>query len=161
MTLYSPRSRNELIKWIFIVISRKIVKEFYTAKFYTILVDETTDVSAKQQLVSCSRHVKEDIFVQERFLLFEDVYDVTGKTIFNSIKRLLSKNSLEITYMVGQVMDGAAAMSGSQSGAQKFISDDVTTAIYEHSVSHSLNLCQEKASQVPKYRYVLQPCANW
>ena len=94
--------------------------------------------------------MKEDISVQERFLLFEDVYDVTGKTIFNSIKRLLSKNSLEITYMVGQVMDGAAAMSGSQSGAQKFISDDVTTAIYEHSVSHSLNLCQEKASQVPE-----------
>ena len=47
-------------------------------------------------------------------------------------------------------MDGAAAMSGSQSGVQKFISDDVPTAIYEHCVSHSLNLRQEKASQVPE-----------
>ena len=54
-------------------------------------------------------------------------------------------------------MDNAAAMSGSQSGVQKFISDDVPTAICVHCVSNSLNLCLEKLVKYQKYSHVLQP----
>lgn len=62
-----------------------------------------------------------------------------------------------MAYMFGQSMDNAAAMSGSQSGVQKFISDDVPTAICVHCVSNSLNLCLEKLVKYQKYSHVLQP----
>ena len=54
--------------------------------------------------------------------------------------------------LVGQVYDGAAAMSGQHNVVQKHILDQGPTAIYVHCASHALNLCLAKASNVPEIR---------
>ena len=76
--------------------------------------------------------------------------DLTGKGLSDTIKRLLKENNLDIRNVVGQGYDGAAAMSGTKSGVQKHINDEVSTALYVHCCSHNLNLCLEKAGKVPE-----------
>jgi len=43
--MISPTIQNEIIESIRIVIQNKIVERVKTAKFYSILCDETTDIS--------------------------------------------------------------------------------------------------------------------
>ena len=54
--------------------------------------------------------------------------------------------------MVGQGYAGAAAMSGDKNGVQKHILEKCPSAAYVPCVSHSLNLCLLKASEVPPIR---------
>ena len=54
--------------------------------------------------------------------------------------------------MVGQGYDGAAVMSGH---IQKHIREQCPSAVYVHCASHSLDLCLQKAGQVPDIRKVV------
>ena len=151
----SPSSQNELIECIDKVMMLEIVNKVNSAKFYSIIADETTDCSGQEQLSLCVRFMDSKFHIQERFLKFEIVKDLSGKALANTILSILENAHLSIQNIVGQGYDGAAAMSGNQSGVQKFISDKVPMATYVHCVSHSLNLCLEKASNIPEIQACL------
>ena len=152
----SPRSQNELINCIGDVMIDTVVSEVKKAKYYSILADETTDISGQEQLSLCVRYVNSDFSVQERFILFEIVSDLTGKGLAETILRLLDHVNLNIDDIVGQGYDGASAMSGNKSGVQKYICDKVPMATYVHCANHTLNLCLEKAGQIPE----IQSCIS-
>ena len=49
-------------------ILRDIISNIQSAKFYTIMVDETGDVSNVEQLVICLRWVDNDLEIHEDFI---------------------------------------------------------------------------------------------
>ena len=154
-TYLSPSVQNDLIKICGEVISNSIVKDIKDAKYFTVLADETTDSSHKEQLCLCLRFVmkKEDGYViREEFLQFQNATDLSGAGLAEQILSLVRQLGLDPLDMVGQGYDGAAAMSGHINGVQANVRVEAPHAVYVHCSSHSLNLVLNSSSTVPELR---------
>lgn len=67
------------------VILKKIVNQVNDSKCFTVLADETTDISVVEQLALCVRYVDKNQNVNEDFLKFIPVQSLTGKNLADSI----------------------------------------------------------------------------
>ena len=114
---------------------------------FSLLADETTDVSVKLQLTICLRYVR-DNSIYERFFAFREATDLTGAEFAAQLLATLLDTGISVSGMIDQGYDGASAISGHKNGVQKHIRETCPTAIYEHCISHCLNLCLMKAGQV-------------
>ena len=119
---------------------REVLKSIHEADFYTIMCDETTDNTAKEQAVICIRHVSDDYEVSEDFIGLYQIDSIKSETIFEMEKDVLSRIGLPISKMRGQCYDGAANMSGEISGVVKRVQDLESKAIYIHCYGHLVNL---------------------
>jgi len=84
----SPNIQNEVISSCGDLILDKIVKEVNVAKCFSVLVDETIDVSVKEQLTLCIRYVVgsgKDVCLSEKFLKYIEINSLTGKDIGSTI----------------------------------------------------------------------------
>ena len=118
----------------------KIKKE--CPPWYSIIADETTDVSHAEQLNLCIRWVDSKYVIYEEPIGLFRVPDTKAETLFTVIKDLLIRCSLSIDMCQGQAYDGAANMQGHhRSGvATRFLAIN-PAAVPVHCYTHSLNLC--------------------
>ncbi|KAJ4432600.1 hypothetical protein ANN_21223 [Periplaneta americana] len=70
-----PDIQNDLISSMSAIMTREIKKEISEASFVSLLLDETPDVSNKEQLSTVFRYVTVDGNIEERFICFTDVWD--------------------------------------------------------------------------------------
>ncbi|KAF0747872.1 zinc finger MYM-type protein 1-like, partial [Aphis craccivora] len=76
----SPEFQNEIIDTIYHIIINKLVCKINQSKCYTVLADETCDISGVEQFSLCVRYFdKETKTLREDFLKFVPVLDVSGK----------------------------------------------------------------------------------
>ncbi|XP_031358832.1 52 kDa repressor of the inhibitor of the protein kinase-like [Photinus pyralis] len=161
MTTYiSPLIQNEIISTCNDIILKKLVRKVNEAKYFSVLADETSDISATEQCSICVRYVDSENEVCEDFLQFTPITDLTGKGIANTLIESLKKFGLNCENMVGQGYDGAAVMSGKFNGAQKFLNEKYNLAIYVHCASHSLNLAISDACDLPAIRNCMGVISN-
>lgn len=127
----SPNVQNEIITICGNLIQENILKKIRNAKYFSILVDETQDVSRLEQMSFCVRYVDGGSnCIKEDFLEFSIVHDMTGKGLSTSILQLLEKFGLEKKFLVGQGYDGAASMSGQFKGVQQYITGKIKFILY-------------------------------
>ena len=81
------------------------------SKLFSILLDETTDVSHIE--VSFVVRFVHQMETKERFLQVWDVTGTAGKELENVVMTLVEGNGLKLEDVWGQGYDGAANMSGS------------------------------------------------
>ena len=143
-----PQVQNDIISACNSVLQRSIIAEVNEARFFSLLADETTDVSRKEQLTVCLRYVHPDFNIRERFLCFAEAPHLTGMDLSVQMLSILRECHIDTNNMVGQGYDGAAAMSGHINGVQKHIREQCPSAVYVHCASHSLNLSAESWSGV-------------
>jgi len=98
-------------------IQKQILSYISQCKYFSILTDETTDVSQTEQLRLSVRFIK-DTKVHEEFLCFVPVSPTTGKDLASTILTQLSELGLNLEHMRGQGYDGASNMSGKYRGVQ-------------------------------------------
>ena len=135
--------QNELINLIAEQIQSQILDEVKQAGFFSVLVDETSDVTNAEQLSIMIRYVHVSngmAIVKESFLGFSIATDLSGEGLSNQILKLLRDLGLDLNRMRGQGYDGAASMSGKFNGAQAKISAMYPLAVYVHCACHCLNL---------------------
>ena len=140
-TYLGHRTQNEMI----VVVGEQIVKAIITAikaaKFFSITVDETTDMACHEQVSIVVRYVSLCGDIEERLLGLFTVSDTAANNLTKEILALLEIRGLHIADMVGQAYDGAANMSGTYSGVQARIKGlNPTRVLYVHCYSHALNL---------------------
>lgn len=90
--------------------------------------------------------------IEEGFLGFTKVTDLSGENLANTIIEKLKAADLDIAFLRGQAYDGGANMSGAFKGVQARILNMQPLAIYTHCANHRLNLVLNKASTVPIIR---------
>ena len=73
--------------------------------------------------------VGDDFSVEEYFLKFVPVTDLSGKELASTVLKNLSQIGIDVSKMRGQGYDGAAAMSGRLNGAQVHIREVIPTAL--------------------------------
>ncbi|GBM66379.1 hypothetical protein AVEN_91964-1 [Araneus ventricosus] len=140
--------QNEIINTFGHLIQSQIVRNDRKSIFYSVLADETTDISQTEPFSLFVRYVADQAYkIREDFLTFVPVYDVTGEGSANTVLETVSILGLDLKKMRGYY--GAATMRGQFRGVQASIKQKLPLALYTHCSSYSLNLCLSYASNIP------------
>jgi len=99
----------------------------------------------------CVRYIFKDT-LREDFLDFIPVYDVTGRSLPQTIMDNLKSRGINMHGLIGQGYDGAAAMGGHLNGVRTAIQEQYPEALYVHCAAHSLNLALSKSCSIPLVR---------
>lgn len=132
--------QNEVLDCLAEMVRSEIIKEVKDSEYFSVMADETKDVSKKEQISFILRYYYNGA-IKESFLHFEcaEKLDATGLT--DKIVHLLEHHGLDYkNHLIGQAYDGAAVMSGKHSGVQARIRDKAKYAFYIHCSAHCLNL---------------------
>lgn len=156
-TYLSPDIQNEILQTCSDIIAEQIVNRVNKAECFSILGDETMDVSGTEQLSLCVRYVDvlEDSgtpVLREDFIGFVPIHDLTAENVTKVILQRCEELHLDMSKLVGQGYDGAATMCGHVSGVQTRIKEKYPNARYVHCASHRLNLALSNAMSIPTIR---------
>ncbi|KAL4112793.1 hypothetical protein QTP88_016522 [Uroleucon formosanum] len=98
----SKSTQNDLISCISEFLINQIKNEIKQCKFYSIQIDDTTDISQKTQCSIIIRYVTDKFELIERFLGFHNVSeDRTAQGLFNLVNSVLHEFDIE-NKLVGQ-----------------------------------------------------------
>ena len=122
------------------IVSENIITEVKLAGFYTVMMDETTDTSGKEQASLILRFVDKEEKVQERLVSVSCVEKTDAETLFKLVMDTLHSKGLEVSQIRGQCYDGASNMSGKYNGVQARVKAVENRAVYIHCYAHCLNL---------------------
>ena len=136
--------QNEIINLLSTAIEKRIITNLKTNKYYSIIVDCTSDVSHTKQMTIIVRYIniltspnKDGKYFEvcERFLGFIDINDSTGKGLTEKIFEVLQIHDLSLCDLRGQGYDNGSNMRGNHSGVQSrtyiiFASESVLCSIF-------------------------------
>lgn len=141
--------QNEIIALIGNKALEEIVRRVHRAKYYSVIMDCTLDVSHEEQLsivlriVNCEPYVS----IAEHFFGFINVEDTSGKGLTEVLLDHLQKHSLSITDCCGQSYDNGSNMMGQKQGVQARILQLNNKALCIPCSSHTLNLVVADAAK--------------
>ena len=137
----SPEIQNDITLCCRDLIVEKLAAEVKENKYYTILADEATDCSLKEQIALIFRFVDKSSTIREEFVSFlECSYGLSGESLFKTIKEFLDNNDIDISDCGGQGYDGARAVAGKNQGLTAHVLRLNSKALYTHCSCHRLNL---------------------
>lgn len=152
----SPRIQNEIINLCGGAIKDMIVKDIKEADAYSVLADESCDISGKEQLSIGVRFFDEKKgLVREEFLGFIELEAMDARTIANCIDDFLENCEFDPINCVGQGYDGCSTMAGKDNGVAKKLQEKYPLALYFHCASHRLNLVVNDLNVVAQIRNTL------
>lgn len=142
----SFQTYEQIITLMSDTVLQTIVKEIQTAKYFSIIVDSTPDVSHVDQLSFVIRYVDGKGFPQERFLGFLGNTGHKSEQLCDAVLNTLVLYQLNTDNLRGQSYDNASNMSGAYSGLQTRIKKICQFAEYAPCAAHSLNLIGTSAA---------------
>jgi len=125
----SAEVQNEMLQVIALQLLRDISRNLHSASFYTIMVDETTDVFNHEPVVICLRWVDECFSVHKEFIGLYFIEKISADSLVQVIKDFLLRMNLTLSKARGQCYDGAANMSEAKSGVAKQLTDEEPRAL--------------------------------
>ena len=145
-----------MLKLMAHTILRSITARILENRWFSIIVDETTDVSVKEQVSISLRYVEKNFEIQEDVLGFYETGKTDAASLVAIVEDVLLRLNLDIGNCRGQCYDGAANMAGRFSGVQARIRAKCEKALYVHCCAHSLNLAvQDAVRKIPIIRDTL------
>ncbi|CAL2280626.1 unnamed protein product [Prunus armeniaca] len=135
----APNIQKELVNSCAIETIDAIIRDIDDA-FFSILVDESRDVSIREQMAVVLRYVNKKGQVIERFVGVQYVSDTTSSKLKEAIEQLISSTNLSMSRLRGQGYDGASNMRGELNGLKTQILREYPQAYYVHCFAHQLQL---------------------
>lgn len=101
-----PLVQNDIISAVNSVLQRSIIAEVNETRFFSLLADETTDVSRKEQLRVCLRYVCPNFSIRERFLCFRQMHQISLEWafLFSCLAFLENVTSIATIWLVKGMM---------------------------------------------------------
>ena len=147
----SPKSQNQLIDAIGYEVLDVIGDRVRKADFFSVTMDETTDLAHLEQVAIVVRYCDENFNAFERLISVVESPTVTGERLAEVLLSSLKRHRFDTNKMCAQTYDGAAAMSGNKRGVQAVIKQTAPQAHYNHCRSHSCNLVIVKSVQCSRF----------
>lgn len=146
-------------------VTKEIIDQVKQAKYFSIIVDSTPDMSHVDQLSFVIRYVDKSLRPVERFLTFIPIEQHTSEYLEDKVLSLIELFELDIMKIRGQSYDNASNMAGKYSGLQARIKKINSLAEYVPCSAHTLNLVAmhsvESCIQVISFFASLQQLYNF
>lgn len=146
--------QNELIDLIADRVRNEIILKVKSAKYYSIIVDCTRDVSKIEQMSIVLRCVAINdtagAEIHEYFWGFLPTNKTTGEALCKEIVDELNRFGIPLGDMRGQGYDNGSNMKGHESGVQRRILQLNNRAFFVPCYAHSLNLVVNDAARSSK-----------
>jgi hypothetical protein len=147
----SKTIQDELIEQMTENVKQKIIALIKDAKYYSVIMDCTPDISRVEQLSLIIRIVcldpKTNEFIPEEFFIgFFPVTDSSGAGLTELLMEKLKVLGLNVQYIRGQGYDNGANMKGIRSGVQRRLLLENPRAFFVPCGCHSLNLVLNDAA---------------
>lgn len=124
---------------------RHLLDDILRRKFFSILADESSDVSKKEQLSFSVRTCNDNYEVSEDFVgIFECSQGLSSEALLHYTKDILLRCGMDGNRMAAMGFDGAAAM---KSLARMLQADVAPNAIYVHCFAHCNELIVQDATK--------------
>ena len=125
---------------------REEIKESMKGQKFSLLVDESTDVSSTKLMAVCVCYFNSDLKkVVYQFLGQEEVVSCSGENLFLAIKKILDSYDLNFKDVVGYSSDGANNVAGQHNSVWSRVKEAAPDAVQLKCTCHSLALCVEHA----------------
>ena len=124
--MVAPSIQKDIAHYFAQEVLKSILEEIGDDVF-ALLVDESSDVSKKEQMAVVLRYVTGGI-VKERFVGLVHVKETSALSLKSAIDSLLCEFGLSLTKIRGQGYDGASNMSGQFNGLKSIIMRENTSA---------------------------------
>ncbi|XP_056468103.1 zinc finger MYM-type protein 1-like [Gadus chalcogrammus] len=121
-------------------VQSEIIMQLQHAKYFSLIVDSTPDLSHTDQLTFVVRYVSQEGKIFERFLKFLPIFSHTGESLFDSVTGVLQDMHIDIKNCRGQCYDNASNMAGAYKGLRARIQEINPLADWIPCAAHSLNL---------------------
>ncbi|XP_060782672.1 52 kDa repressor of the inhibitor of the protein kinase-like [Neoarius graeffei] len=150
--------QNEIIELCGKQIQNAILRKCRSAEWFSVILDETADVSNTEQVSILVHYVHHELggySVREDFLCFVSTADTTGEALTKVLLDKLTQLNLDPKNMVGQGYDGTGNISGKVRGVQARVRQLYPAATYVHCRNHALNLAIVHSTRIPLVRNIL------
>uniref|UniRef100_H2ZW03 DUF4371 domain-containing protein n=1 Tax=Latimeria chalumnae TaxID=7897 RepID=H2ZW03_LATCH len=137
---------NEMIEIVAHDVLRTLMKEIHKAGFFSIIMDETADISVREQVSICFHIVNKNLDTEEIFFGFYNTSDTTSQALYTLLKDVLLRFDFPLKCR-GQCYDGAASVAGCRRGLQVLVQEDEPQAVYVHCLAHTVNLVVQDVAQ--------------
>ena len=107
---------------------------------FCLLVDESADVSGKEQMAVVVRYVDKLGVIKERLIGIVHVKETSASCLKSNIDNLFAKYGLSLKQVRGQGYDGASNMRGEFNGLRALILRENSSTYYIHCFAHQLQL---------------------
>lgn len=131
---------------------------------YSILCDESTDVSVEKNMCICVIYFSlKSQKIETAFLGLYRVVETTGAALFAVVEGALQEYDMPLTNCVGFGSDGASNMVGVFNSLWSRIRDASPNCVLFKCICHSLALCTQKAfNTLPSnLGYILHEVSSW
>ncbi|KAK9992476.1 hypothetical protein SO802_027461, partial [Lithocarpus litseifolius] len=135
----SPDIQKEIANAAAIDTINAIIKDIRDSLF-AIIVDESRDMSTKEQLEIVLRYVDKLGHVNECFLGITHIYNTAAVTLKSAIEEVFNKHSLSISRLRGQGYNEVSNMRDELNGIKTLILKDNPSTCYVHCFAHQLQL---------------------
>ena len=132
--------QNNMLQIMGLTKLREIATCLQNSDFFSIMADETNNLSNHEQLVICIRWVDNKLEAREDFIGLQKLERADASSIIALIKDCLIRMDLSIHKARGQCYDGCSTMSGAKTGVATQMKKSETQCLYCHCYGHSLNL---------------------
>ena len=151
--------QSEIIQIMALTILRKISENFHTFTYFSLIADEVTNASNREQVVICLRTVYKSFDLHEEFINLYKVDETSANTITSALSDVLRRMDLPVSKCCGQCYNVASNMSGIRQGTvAQFLFQD-PHALYNHCYGRALNLAVgDTIKQIRLLRDTLDTC---
>jgi len=133
----SPEIVNKLIQLMALQVLRTLLDSIRSERFYSLIVDETKDVSGKEQLAISLRLVNGSYEIFEELIGLVEVERTDAASLKSVIEDVLIRCYIPIGSCRGQAYDGATNMAGHLNGVAIQIQSEEPKALFVHFGSFS------------------------
>ncbi|XP_053388096.1 zinc finger protein 862-like [Mercenaria mercenaria] len=146
------------------VIEDDIIEKVKLSKHYSLMFDESTDISVHQNIIMYIRVLETNVLgVVEPctyFLGVDSLHRANAESIYMKVLDMLNKKGIELSNLCSVSTDGASVMVGSKTGVVTRLKADVPGVIATHCIAHRLALsCCSGADCIP-YMVKVQEVLN-
>ncbi|KAI4454137.1 hat family dimerization domaincontaining protein-related [Holotrichia oblita] len=131
---------------------------------YSLIIDESTDISVHQYLCFCVRYFSEvKAKVVTTFLGIVEVKDANAVGLANTLTDYIRKIGLKLENLLALATDGASVLCGSRNSVFTILKAAVPKLISVKCIAHSLHLCCSKAASVlpDELDFLCKHIYNW
>ena len=85
----SPEIQNEILEIMSLQVLCEIAQNIQSSVIYSIMADETADISSKKQLICCIRWVDDNLTQHEEFIGIDPIVNTSAGYIVSVVKDIL------------------------------------------------------------------------